>query len=111
MARRCLSTMCKKSMCCACYADDVRKETCEDDATLTKTGGERVHASSTVHGQAVKEGEARHAELPLGHDIVQGEEAAASRRGAAARAYGTQAQVSTTAHWSRRASDSEGSRR
>ena len=76
MARRCLSTMGKKSMCCACYADDVRKETCEDDATLTKTGGERVHASSTVHGQAVKEGEARHAELPLAPDIVQGGEAA-----------------------------------
>ena len=76
MARRCLSTICKKSMCCACYADDVRKETCKDDATLTKTGGERVHASSTVHGQAVKEGEARHAELPLAPDIVQGGEAA-----------------------------------
>ena len=98
MARRCLSTMCKKSMCCACYADDVRKETCEDDATLTKTGGERDHTSARVHGQGVKVGEARHAELSLGYDIVHGREAAASRRGAAARACGMHAEVSATAH-------------
>ena len=111
MARRCLSMRGKMSVFCACNAEHVRKATCEEGKTLTKRSGERALTSSRVHGQGVKVGEARHAELPLGHDIVQGEEAAASRRGAAARAYGMRAQVSTTAHWSRRASDSEGSRR
>ena len=52
----------------------MRKATCEQDLTLTKTGGERGHASFTVLRQAVKEGVSQHAELPQTTDIVQGRE-------------------------------------